>query len=208
MHESIPFLVSGISFGLAAGLAPGPLLTLVVSETLRHGKRQGILVAIAPVLTDIPIVILSLLIISKLSDSMTALGLISLSGAAFIAYLSYEGLTSSGMNIDPSSIKPNSLKKGVLTNMLSPHPYLFWMTVGAPLISRAYEVGLHACMIFILAFYLLLTGSKVAIAVLVDSSRSMLESRAFVYIEKALGLILLSFAVMFFSEGLNLLGLL
>ena len=39
-------LLFGIVFGLAAGLSPGPLITLVVSETLKNGKKEGIKVAI------------------------------------------------------------------------------------------------------------------------------------------------------------------
>jgi threonine/homoserine/homoserine lactone efflux protein len=206
--ESLPFLITGISFGLAAGIAPGPLLALVVSETIRYDRKQGILVAIAPVLTDIPIVLLSVYIIGKLSDFNIVLGAISFVGAAFIAYLSYEGFTAGVIEPDRSAIKSGSLKKGVLANLLSPHPYLFWMTVGAPLINRAYEVSLQACISFILAFYLFLIGSKVSIAVFVDRTKPLIESRTFVYMEKALGLMLLVFAILFFREGLELLGLL
>lgn len=53
----IGFLLSGILLGLSGGLAPGPLLTLVASETLRHGARAGVRVALAPLLTDLPIVL-------------------------------------------------------------------------------------------------------------------------------------------------------
>ena len=42
--------------GLAAGFAPGPLLVLVISETLQHSTRAGIKVAFAPVITDLAIV--------------------------------------------------------------------------------------------------------------------------------------------------------
>jgi threonine/homoserine/homoserine lactone efflux protein len=207
MTETFPFLITGISFGLAAGVAPGPLLALVVSETLRHDKRHGILVAIAPVLTDIPIVLLSVYILGKLSGFNAALGIISLLGAAFISYLSYEGLTTGGIELNTSAIRSDSLKKGVLTNLLSPHPYLFWMTVGAPLIYRAYDASLQASVLFLLGFYLFLIGSKVALAVLVDRSKALLKSRTFVYLEKALGLLLMVFAILFFREGLTLLGL-
>ncbi|HRY44622.1 MAG TPA: hypothetical protein P5164_11830, partial [Thermoanaerobaculia bacterium] len=31
---------------------------------------------------------------------------------------------------------PQSLRKGVIVNLLSPNPYLFWMTVGAPAMRR------------------------------------------------------------------------
>ncbi|UCD33501.1 MAG: hypothetical protein JSV38_06465 [Desulfobacterales bacterium] len=47
----------GVMFGLSAGFAPGPLLTLVITQTLRHGIKEGILTASAPVLTDAPIIL-------------------------------------------------------------------------------------------------------------------------------------------------------
>ena len=38
MDASLPFLLSGLLFGLVAGMSPGPLLTLVISETLRRDE--------------------------------------------------------------------------------------------------------------------------------------------------------------------------
>lgn len=55
MLEIFTFLISGIIFGLSAGISPGPLLALVISETLKFGRKEGIKVAIAPLITDIPI---------------------------------------------------------------------------------------------------------------------------------------------------------
>jgi len=39
MVAGFEYLVSGMLLGLAAGLAPGPLLALVFSETFKHGKK-------------------------------------------------------------------------------------------------------------------------------------------------------------------------
>lgn len=55
----IDFLTIGAALGLSAGLAPGPLLTLVISETLQHGVKSGVKVALAPVITDLPITLLT-----------------------------------------------------------------------------------------------------------------------------------------------------
>jgi len=93
MMESMPFLISGILFGLVAGISPGPLLTLVISETLKHNKREGIIVASAPILTDVPIVLLSVFILAKLSNFNFVLGIISILGALFIGYLAWESLS-------------------------------------------------------------------------------------------------------------------
>ena len=57
---------TGLLFGASAGLAPGPLLALVVAESVRGGTGCGIRVAAAPLLTDTPIVIGSVLLVGAL----------------------------------------------------------------------------------------------------------------------------------------------
>lgn len=47
------FLSVGAVLGLSSGLSPGPLLALVISETLRHGVKAGVKVALAPIITDL-----------------------------------------------------------------------------------------------------------------------------------------------------------
>ena len=81
------FLFLGIFFGLISGLSPGPLLTMVIVETLRHSKKEGIKIAIAPLITDIPIVGLTLFVLSKLLYFDHVMGYISFSGAIFLGYL-------------------------------------------------------------------------------------------------------------------------
>ncbi len=50
-------IVTAAFLGLSGGLTPGPLLTLVVSETLKYGTQAGIKVSLAPLLTDTPIIL-------------------------------------------------------------------------------------------------------------------------------------------------------
>jgi threonine/homoserine/homoserine lactone efflux protein len=47
-------VLSGAALGLSAGVTPGPLLALVIAQTLTHGPREGGKVALAPLLTDAP----------------------------------------------------------------------------------------------------------------------------------------------------------
>ena len=49
----------GLLLGAPSGIAPGPMLILIISETLRHGIRAGAKVACTPLLTDIPVVLTS-----------------------------------------------------------------------------------------------------------------------------------------------------
>lgn len=207
MFESTPFLISGALFGLAAGLSPGPLLTLVISETLKHSRKEGIIIAGTPVLTDIPIILLSVFILNKLSGFNFILGSISILGAFFIAYLAYESFTIKGIELDLQNIRIQSLGKGIITNILSPYPYLFWMTVGAPTILKAFRISLASGLLFILGFYLFLVGSKIITAFIVDKSKSFLQSNTYIYIIRTSGVALSVFAILFIREGLKLFGI-
>lgn len=205
--ESITFLLSGIVFGLVAGLSPGPLLTLVISETLKHSKKEGVKIAIAPLLTDLPIVLLTIFVLAKLSSFNTILGTISILGALFLGYLAYESITIKGISLNLKKVKAKSLRKGVVANFLSPHPYMFWFAVGAPTVLKAYAVNISSIIVFLLGFYLCLIGSKIIVALIVEKSKSFLKSNVYVYTIRILGIILMVFAIIFIKDGLKLFGI-
>lgn len=203
----VSILIIGAMLGLSAGIAPGPLLTLVISETLQHDIKAGIKVAFVPLITDIPIIVLALLISASLIDLNHILGVISLIGGCFILYLAYNNLYIEAVELDEQEIKkPGSLIKGILTNVLSPHPYLFWITVGAPMVSKAMNENNTTVLIFILSFYLCLVGSKITIAILTGRSKSFLSGKPYIYTMKFLGIVLGLFAIILFHDGLQLLG--
>ncbi len=193
--------------GLSAGLAPGPLLTLVISETLQHDTRAGIRVALAPVITDFPIIVLTLFILSKLSGFHGILGAISLAGGLFIMYMGYKCIRTKKIGPDLREAKSGSLGRGILANALSPHPYLFWFSVGVPTMTKALSLNIGAPLAFIVSFYLFLVGSKIVLAMLVGRSKSFLGGRAYIYTMRFLGLALGALACVLFYDGLKLLGI-
>ena len=203
----IHFLAIGTVLGLSAGFAPGPLLTLVISETLQHDIKSGVKVALAPIITDLPIIILTLLILSKLSNFHNILGLISLTGGLFILFMGYKSLRTKGVKINLDEIKPKSLTKGVLANALSPHPYLFWFTVGAPTMTKAMLQNISAPLAFIISFYAFLVGSKIVLAILIGKSKSLLSGNMYIFTMRFLGLVLCVLAIVLFRDGLKLLAI-
>ncbi len=199
------YLTIGTLLGLAAGFAPGPLLTLVISETLQHDFKSGIKVAIAPIITDLPIILLTLFILSRLSNFNNILGIISFIGAFFILFMGYTNLRTSGVALNENQVEPKSLIKGLLINVLSPHPYLFWLSVGAPIIFKAMSLNVSAPLVFIISFYFFLVGSKIILALLVGHSKSFLRDKVYIFTLRFLGLLLCFFSAVLFYDGLKLL---
>ena len=200
------FLSAGILLGLAAGFTPGPLLVLVISECLRHGIKAGIKVSIAPLITDVPIILISLLVLNRLANFKVILGCISIFGGLFILYLGYESLKTKGVELNLASHSSNSYRKGVITNALNPHPYIFYMTVGAPIVFKSLNQNILSTVLFVGSFLLFLVGSKVVLAMVVERSRSFLQGSVYIWVMRFLGIILLFFSIILFSDGLRLLA--
>ena len=200
------YLSFGLILGLTAGLSPGPLLTLVVSETLQHGFPAGARIALAPIITDAPIVIVTLLVATQLSNIDIAIGIVSLIGGCYVLYIAYESTRQKEYEDRQSQPGHRSLTKGVLANALSPHPYLFWLSIGAPTVAKSINANIVAPMLFIGCFYLTLVGSKILLAGLVGKSRYLLSGAAYMYTMKFLALILGIFGIALFIDGLTLLG--
>ena len=80
----------GTGLGLAAGLSPGPLLTLLVAVSIERGFHAGLRVAMAPLLTDAPIVALALFLLKDLPEAF--LGGLTFLGGLFVAYLGVQGM--------------------------------------------------------------------------------------------------------------------
>jgi threonine/homoserine/homoserine lactone efflux protein len=200
------FITLGVILGLSAGFAPGPLLALVISETLRHDISSGVRVALSPLFTDLPIIALTLFVLSRLSGFHAILGVISLVGAAVILRMGYENMHPIPPTAEIQAEKPKSLAKGILVNALSPHPYLFWLAVGGPILGKAMNSGISGPLCFITSFYVLLIGSKIVLAVLVGRSKSFLQGRWYLYTMRLLGLVLWGLALFLLRDGLLLLG--
>jgi threonine/homoserine/homoserine lactone efflux protein len=201
----IHYLTIGTVLGLSAGFAPGPLLTLVISETLQHDIKSGVKVALAPIITDLPIIILTLFILAKLSNFHNILGIISLTGGLFILFMGCKSIRTKGVKINLDGVKPKSLIKGVLANALSPHPYLFWFTVGAPTMTKAMLQNISAPLAFIISFYAFLVGSKIVLAILIGKSKSLLSGNMYIFTMRFLGFVLCVLAIVLFRDGLKLL---
>ena len=201
----IEYLTQGTLLGMAAGVAPGPLLVLVVAETIRHNTAAGIKVALAPMITDIPIIALALLVLPRLPHFEVILGVVSIIGALFIGYLAFDSFKTRGIDLDPVQVKPQSLRKGVITNLLNPHPYVFWLGVGVPLIYKAIQSSHLNAVAFVGSFFMFIVGSKVVLALIVNKSRTFLSGSIYIYLVRALGLLLAVFAIILIRDGLKFL---
>lgn len=105
-------LASGVLLGLFCGLAPGPLLALVLAQTLRHGAREGCKIALTPLITDAPIIVLALGLAAKLAQLRPLLGIVSIAGGAFVLYLAWDSFCPVGVDVGDLVERPQVVVQG------------------------------------------------------------------------------------------------
>jgi threonine/homoserine/homoserine lactone efflux protein len=196
----LTFLVLGAGIGFVAGVSPGPVLTLVVAETLRAGWLRGAAIAAGPLLADGPIIVIAFLVVRQLPPEI--LRTISLLGGAYLLYLAASTFLN-GRQAAPVSGQRmpawGGFSRGLLARILSPNPYLFWFLVGAPLLIEASGEHWLGAAAFLVGYYSTIVGSNVALALLVYRCMRLFSERVY------LGIVLAASAVLG-AYGLGLLG--
>ncbi len=183
-------------FGLSAGFAPGPLFTLMLSETLQHGRAAGVKVALVPLLTGAPILLACTLVFMQLETMNWLLALIGFSGSIFVFYLGVLSLRVQPVRVETSVVRPRSLTKGIVTNFLNPYPYIFWMSVGVPLLTRANDEHVSHAAAFVAGFFSMVVLAQLGLVSITAVSRGFMSGPVYITIMRLLGLLMVIMAVL------------
>lgn len=202
------YLLQGLALGFGSGITPGPFLALVIAASLRGGFRNGAVVALSPLVTDLPIIVICITMLSQLPQR--GIAVLSLAGAGVLGWYAYEAFRDArtasleAMRAGAAAAQParHALRQGIVANFLNPSPWMFWITIGGPLLSESWSHGVVSSAAFLLPFYGLLIGSKVAIAAGVGAGRSRLSDVGYRRLLNSAGLLLVALAVSLLRSGI------
>lgn len=159
------YLIFGITYAFACVVQPGPFQAFLFSRSLTNGWRNTLPLVLVPLISDIPVIVLVLLILTELPPQV--LGLMQIIGGIFLLYLAY-GAYKSWRNFDQGKElnKKHELNflKAVLVNLLNPNPYLGWSLVMGPMLIKAWKSDPAWGIVLLAGFYgSLIAGSSVMV---------------------------------------------
>ena len=161
------YLVQGAVYGFAAAMQPGPFLAYLVSLTLSRGWRQALPAVLAPLLSDGPIIVLVLIVLSRVPPWW--IQLLRFAGGFFILYLA-AGALRSWRHPETVALADHPDRKGVfravLLNLLNPSPYVYWGLVGGPLLLSGWRETPVNGIGFLAGFYGTMVASMAGIILL------------------------------------------
>jgi threonine/homoserine/homoserine lactone efflux protein len=196
---------AALIMGLGEGIKPGPLNTLVITETLQHDWRAGTKVAISPLITDAPIITISAWMWSQATSLSGVEAFMYLAGAAFLTWLGIDGIRSASPTFDnlESPQDEHSLRRGVITNLLNPNPWMFWTLAGAPFMVAAWNQSPWMPFAYVIPFLSMLIGVKILIAVTFHRSKDWMSDGGLLWAIRVSSLALLALAALFVLQGVS-----
>jgi threonine/homoserine/homoserine lactone efflux protein len=169
------YLIQGIGYGFAAAVQPGPFQTYLITQTLSKGWRQALPAALAPLMSDGPIILLALAVLSQVPVWFQ--WFLYTAGGLFIFYLAYSAFVSWRTFNEASIVTPSVIRQSIgraaMVNALSPGPYIFWTLVTGPILlagwrqTPAYGIG------FLVSFYATIVLSLSGIIVVFGTAKRL-----------------------------------
>ena len=196
---------AGIALGLFEGIRPGPLLSMVIRETLTGGWYAGARAASAPIFTDGPLIIVSIFLSGWIAEQPSILFVISLLGAGFLVWFGIDCFRIEAPDPDTAQeAVTGSFRRGVITNLLNPNVYVFWFLIGGPLMASAADEEPLAPVAYALSFLVTIIIVKMAIALIFDRTRGSMSPRAYKIALGICGLGMIGFSAGFLYQAYEL----
>ena len=168
----LQYLLIGASYALAASLQPGPLQAFFLAKVAENGWRRTLPAAFAPLISDGPIALVALLILSYLPNSFQEI--LQIAGGLLLLYFAWSSLriwkTNQTSNPGNSTSTPATVLQAALVNLFNPNPYLGWSLVMGPAVLLAWgEKPLYAISL-LGAFYLVMISTSMVLILLMGTT--------------------------------------
>lgn|GEM_PF-135120 len=171
----LTYLLFGATYGFACAVQPGPFQTFLISRTMSKGWKSTLPAALAPLISDGPIIALTLVVLSRLPTAgLTGL---RLAGGVFLLYLAL-GAYKTWRRYEEKEIAVGgstrqSLLSAALVNLLNPNPYLGWSLVMGPMLRQGWHEAPVNGIVMINSFYLIMIASLAGIILLFGAARHL-----------------------------------
>ncbi len=171
----LQLLLQGLTLGLSAAFSPGPFQAYLFARTITRGWRLALPSVLAPLISDGPIVILMVLVLTQTPDWL--LNGVRLVGGVFLLYLAWRAYNASkqaGEPLEaPHQSAQRSLLEAALVNALGPGPYIFWGLIAGPILVSAWRSAPPLAVSFLAGFYGSLIGGLCVLVAVYAGARQL-----------------------------------
>ena len=169
------YLAFGLTYGFAAAVQPGPFTAYLISQSLENGWRRTLPACLAPLITDGPVAVLALLVLTRIPSGLVqALRILGGGFLLFLAFGAWRSWRTYGADaVAHPSRGRRSVWKAAIVNWLNPGPYLGWCLVLGPMFLKGWREAPASGIAVLAGFYGTMVASLVGIVLLFSAARSL-----------------------------------
>ncbi len=156
-------------------MQPGPFQAFIISQTIKNGWKRTLPAAFAPPISDGPIIVIVILLLSTIPIRL--INLLQIAGGLLLLYLAFRALVTY-LNYDlkrevKESKPENSLGRAVLVNFFNPGAWLGWSLILGPIFTKAYAQSTAYGIGFLVSFYSTMVLNLMGIIILFGLARNL-----------------------------------
>ena len=167
MGAIFSLFTQGITLGFTAAASPGPFQAFLLSRAARLGIRRAVPLALAPLVSDVPVVAVVLVALTHVPAGF--LRVLEGAGGLLLLWLAAGAFRTAGEPAAAAAGGParpgGDFARAVLVNATGPGPWVFWSTVCGPILADAWRSSRAGAVAFLAGFYGLLVGGKAVLVV-------------------------------------------
>jgi threonine/homoserine/homoserine lactone efflux protein len=149
--------LSSLLIAYSGALMPGPMLTVVVTETPRQGAKAGPLVVLGHAILELTLLILLVVGLGPILKHQSVQAVLQIAGGLMLVWTAASmivALARRRVSIDwtggSGGGKARTVLMGIVSSLANPYWTIWWVTIGLGLLTKAYALGIAG----LVAFYL------------------------------------------------------
>jgi len=200
MFELTAIFGGSFTLALSGALMPGPLLTVTISESMRHGFKVGPLLMTGHALLEFFLVMAVILGLGPYLKLPPVMGAIALLGGLLLIYLGVDMIRARvrlALDHEPGEVHATYARHpiviGVLASLANPYWTLWWATIGLGYLLAVRGLGFPGLAAFFLGHITADYAWYSLVSFGVSRGKTLLSDNSYRQMIRTCGLVLLCF---------------
>jgi len=192
-------------------MMPGPMLTVVVSESPRHGVMAGPLVVLGHALLELTLIVALVVGLGSVLERHAVQSVVAVGGGAMLVWMG------GGMAVavlrgrvsldwehgDATAQRARPVVAGVVSSLSNPYWLIWWATIGIAYLSKSYSAGVLGIGVFYVGHIIGDLTWYSAVSGLITAGRRFIGLGVYKVMLSVCAAFLLVLAVTFLNAGLR-----
>jgi threonine/homoserine/homoserine lactone efflux protein len=203
--------LTALGIAYSGAMMPGPMLTVVVTETPRHGFKAGPLVVLGHAILELTLLLLLVVGLGPALKNETVQAVLQIAGGVMLILTAASMIVGVardrvqiGWETEATGGRTRTVVMGIVSSLSNPYWAIWWATIGLGLLTKAYALGVAGVAVFYvghitgdLTWYSLISGA-------VSAGRRFITLRVYKGMLLGASVFLLALAVWFLASGIGL----